>query len=155
MLSIWWSSDPNTTRKKFLPHPACALRSFLTDQLDQFPRWLYKLQRSNLSPAPNTDGAKEGEKRAILAFSTVSVLLALLSTVPPRGLPFFLCTQYLLGPARAIKTLRSLRVPLRRMLAFYQRSQRTEGGNGYRQEPVGELGVGGVGERDVLREGNY
>lgn len=74
------------------------------------------LRSGPLSPHSTNGIVEEDEKRAIVAFSTITAPLVLLSTVTLCGLPFFLRvpptepTPVLLSLRRAVKTLSSVSV---------------------------------------------
>lgn len=111
---------------------------------------------------------EDDEKCAIVAFSTISAPLVLLSTVTLCGLPFFLRvppaepTPVILGLRRAVKSLSSVRIGRRndgnerRLVVtsvedtseayagdFSEKIKRMEGDGEYRQKLVDKLGVKG------------
>ena len=125
--------------------------------------------QSDPTVQPSANGTEEeGEKRAIVTFSTISAPLVLLSTVTLCGLPFFLRapptepTPVFLGLRRAIKSLSSVTVDSPtpgyegRLVVtsiddtsdtyagvLLETIKRMEGDSDYRQKLVDELGVRG------------
>ena len=110
------NSDPTERSQASAPCLTYALDLLPLHRHDQFARQLYRALRYWHSASSGHDGGDGGgEAQAIVAFSTTSAPLVLLSTITLCGLPFFLCTPVeptpvLLGLRRAVKSLSSVTI---------------------------------------------